>query len=61
MPHDIHLDDLLADAAQHLKDSEMLGLSHAVQIARERLSGMHERDTPAPLASGTQLPLGLVR
>lgn len=37
--HDIVLDDLLADAAQHLRDEHMLALAAAVDVARARLVG----------------------
>jgi hypothetical protein len=40
--HAIPLDEMLADAATHLRDDGMLALSEAVEIARARLSGADE-------------------
>lgn len=58
---DIQLDDLLADAASHLKDCDMLALSRAVEIARARLMGLDEGEMPTVPAPEEQLTLSVVR
>lgn len=54
--HTISLDELLADAAQHLRDCEMLALSEAVDIARARLGSAGVADAADELAHRCPAP-----